>query len=296
MPTDSTQASAGRQSVAAGLVALLRPRQWIKNAFVLAPLVFSGAFADVGSTLTAALATLIFCLAASAAYIVNDLRDIEHDRRHPRKSRSRPLASGAIRPGQAYALLGLLYALLLTGCLLLPAVTWAVGGYLVLNLAYSFGLKNQPIVDIFTVAAGFVLRVYAGAVAIDVPVSSWMFVTTLCLALYLAAIKRRQELLHNGEEGREVLERYSVALINRYAEMAATGALIFYSLFVIDAHPELVVTIPIVLFGLFRYWLVVEIHEGGESPTDALLADWQLLLTVTVWVGASLWAMWPEGV
>jgi 4-hydroxybenzoate polyprenyltransferase len=149
------------------------------------------------------------------------------------------------------------------------------------------------VVYIFAIASGFVLRVYAGAVALDVPVSSWMFITTLCLALYLAAIKRRQELSQSGVEGRKVLERYSVALVDRYAEMSATGALLFYSIFVISAKPDLVVTIPLVLFGLFRYWFVVEALDRGESPTDALISDWQLLLTVLLWVVACGLALWP---
>ncbi|MCP4222270.1 MAG: decaprenyl-phosphate phosphoribosyltransferase, partial [Actinomycetia bacterium] len=117
------------------------------------------------------------------------------------------------------------------------------------------------------------------------------------LALYLAAIKRRQELLQsvpeNGVATRGVLEQYSVALVERYAEMSATGALLFYSLFVMTARPELVITIPIVLFGMFRYWYVVEELDGGESPTDALLTDWQLFLGVALWIGASGWALWP---
>jgi hypothetical protein len=129
--------------------------------------------------------------------------------------------------------------------------------------------------------------------ALDVPVSSWMFITTLCLALYLAAVKRRQELSQSGTEGRKVLEKYSVSLVDRYAEMSATGALLFYSMFVMSAQPELVITVPLVLFGLFRYWFVVEALDGGESPTDALLADWQLLLTVVLWVAACGWALWP---
>jgi hypothetical protein len=147
--------------------------------------------------------------------------------------------------------------------------------------------------DIFTVAAGFVLRVYAGAEALSVPVSSWMFVTTLSLALYLAAVKRRQELLHGGSDGRKVLERYSVALAERYAEMAATGALIFYSLYVMSERPEMVITIPLVLYGFFRYWFLVESSGAGESPTDVLFFDWQLLATVFLWIVACGWAIWP---
>lgn len=121
-----------------------------------------------------------------------------------------------------------------------------------------------------------------------------MFVTTLCLALYLAAIKRRQELANIGDQSRHVLKHYTPQLIDRYAEMSATGAVLFYSLFVMNTHPELVITIPLVLYGMFRYWFIVENNSAGESPTDALLADWQLLATVTLWVLASIFALWPR--
>jgi hypothetical protein len=120
-----------------------------------------------------------------------------------------------------------------------------------------------------------------------------MFVTTLCLALFLAVIKRRQELVQHGAEGRKVLEKYSLSLIDRYAEMSATGTLIFYSLYVMSAKQQMVITVPLVLFGLFRYWFVVEKLDGGESPTDELLSDWQLMLTVLLWVMISVWAFWP---
>lgn len=275
-----------------GLIKLMRPRQWIKNGFVLAPLVFSGAFLDGQAVSAAVLAAVLFCLASSATYVVNDLHDIERDRRHPSKSLSRPLACGQVSRSAALTLLAVLYALLLSSWWLVPAVIQVIAAYLLLNLAYTFVLKHQPVVDIFTIAIGFVLRVYAGAMALAVPVSSWMFVTTLCLALYLAAVKRRQELSQSGSEGRQVLEKYSLALIDRYAEMAATGALVFYSMFVMSSRPELVATVPLVLFGLFRYWYVVE-QGGGESPTDALLADWQLLVCVLLWVAVCAWALWP---
>ncbi len=275
-----------------GLIKLMRPRQWLKNGFVLAPLVFSGAFLDGQAVSAAVLATVLFCLASSATYVVNDLHDIERDRCHPSKSLSRPLACGQVPRGAALTLLAVLYALLLGSWWLVPAVIQVIAAYLLLNLAYTFVLKHQPVVDIFTIAIGFVLRVYAGAMALAVPMSSWMFVTTLCLALYLAAVKRRQELSQSGSEGRQVLEKYSLALIDRYAEMAATGALVFYSMFVMSSRPELVATVPLVLFGLFRYWYVVE-QGGGESPTDALLADWQLLVCVLLWVAVCAWALWP---
>jgi decaprenyl-phosphate phosphoribosyltransferase len=275
-----------------GLLNLMRPKQWVKNGFVLAPLLFSGAFLDVGAVNHAFLAVLLFCVASSATYILNDINDIERDRRHPYKSKTRPLAAGLVSVPAALILLAAHYAVLVCGWFVVPKVLMVIVAYLVLNVAYTFVLKQQPVVDIFTIAIGFVLRVYAGAVALDVPMSSWMFITTLCLALYLAAVKRRQELNQSGTDGRKVLEKYTVSLVDRYAEMSATGALLFYSMFVMSAKPELVITVPVVLFGLFRYWFVVEALDGGESPTDALLSDWQLLLTVLLWAAACGWAIW----
>jgi 4-hydroxybenzoate polyprenyltransferase len=276
-----------------GLIRLIRPKQWIKNGFVVAPLIFAGKFLDPIAIQQTLLATLLFSIAASATYIINDLHDIDRDRQHPKKSKTRPLASGLVSPQSAFVLLFILYGMLACGWFLLPKVILVILAYLVLNLAYTFILKHQPVIDIFTIAIGFVLRVYAGAMALDVPVSSWMFITTLCLALYLAAVKRRQELSQSGSQGRKVLEQYSVALVDRYAEMSATGALIFYSLFVMSSRPELVISIPLVLFGLFRYWYVVDSLDSGESPTDALMGDWQLLLTVILWLFACAFSLWP---
>jgi decaprenyl-phosphate phosphoribosyltransferase len=276
-----------------GLISLMRPKQWVKNGFVLAPLVFTGEFLNSSWISAALLATLLFCVASSATYIVNDMLDVERDRCHPKKSKTRPLASGIVTVPMAMTLLAVLYGVIAWGWLVAPKVVLVILGYLALNLAYTFFLKHMPVVDIFTIAIGFVLRVYAGAVALSVPLSAWMAVTTLCLALYLAAVKRRQELSKNGVEGRKVLEKYSVDLVDRYAHMSATGALFFYSLYVMSAKPQMVITIPLVLFGLFRYWYVVEKLDGGESPTDALFADWQLLLTVVLWIGACAWALWP---
>lgn len=277
-----------------GLILLMRPRQWVKNGFVLAPLFFSGEFLNANAVGQALLAVLLFCVASSATYIVNDMRDIERDRLHPKKSKTRPLAAGIVSMPLALSLLALLYGILIWGWLILPQATLVIAAYIALNFAYTFVLKHQPVIDIFTIAIGFVLRVYAGAMALSIPVSAWMFVTTLCLALYLAAVKRRQELKQSGTEARKVLEKYSYSLVDRYAEMSATGALVFYSMFVMSSKPQLVVTVPLVLFGLFRYWYVVEELDGGESPTDALLADWQLLATVSLWVMLCGWALWPQ--
>lgn len=276
-----------------GLIRLMRPKQWIKNSFVLAPLLFSGEFSHYDSVIQAFLATWLFCIASSATYIINDIHDIESDRLHPVKSKSRPLAAGVISLRSALILLAALYGALLVGWFFMPVVVGVIIAYLMLNIAYTLVLKHQPVVDIFTIAFGFMLRVYAGAIAITIMVSSWMFVTALCLALYLAAVKRRQELLQSGTEGRSVLKKYSVALVDRYAEMSATASLLFYSLFVMSVNQDLVTTIPLVLFGLFRYWYVVEEKDAGEFSAEVLFSDWQLLLTVIIWGGIWIWTLWP---
>lgn len=276
--------SGDSKGTVAGLIELARPRQWVKNVFVFAPLVFAREFTNPASIKLSLLAFVLFCVASSACYIVNDLHDVERDRRHPTKRLSRPLAAGRVSRGAALSLLGVILAGLMLAAVFQPYVMAVIAGYLALNIAYTFVLKHQPVLDIFSIAIGFVLRIWAGAVVIDVPLSGWMQITTLCLALYLAAVKRRQELLGSGSDGREVLEKYSPALIERYAEMSATGALVFYSLFVMSANQALTATIPLVIFGLFRYWYVVERLGGGESPTDALLSDLPLLATAVAWI------------
>jgi len=296
LPMNDTLVTPTTMGLGRGLIRLMRPKQWVKNGFVLAPLVFAGQFLNADAVGQALIAVALFCLASSATYIINDIQDVERDRKHPKKSISRPIASGAVPVSTALFLLGLLYAVLMTAWFLWPTVVAVIIAYSLLNVAYTFFLKQQPVLDIFTIAIGFVLRVYAGAVALSVPVSSWMFITTLCLALYLAAVKRRQELSQSGTDARQVLQKYSVSLVDRYAEMSATGALLFYSMFVMSARPELVITVPLVLFGLYRYWYVVEALDGGESPTDALFSDVQLLLAVLLWVAACVWAIWPTGV
>ncbi len=277
----------------ASMLRLVRPRQWLKNIFVFAPLLFAGQFLDPGSLLRALAAAGLFCVASSSSYVLNDLVDLEQDRQHPVKSR-RPLASGEVSPQQAKALLGCLWALLLPGFLLSPPMMGAILGYLLLNLAYSISLKHVPVVDIFCVAGGFVLRAYAGALAIHVSLSQWMLISTLCLTLYLAAGKRRHELATNGTGSREVLEHYTVQLMDLYAGMAAVGALVFYGIFTIMHRPGLTATIPLAIFGIFRYWYTVERGSGDDSPTDALLADPWLVVTVVSWIGITIWVLWPK--
>ena len=272
------------------LVKLLRPKQWIKNGFVLAPLVFAGAFTQPESVGRALVAMMLFCLASSAVYILNDLCDFEKDRAHPQKRLSRPLAAGAVTPARAKAVLAGLAAVLAVGFAFSPITMAVIAAYLAINVAYSFKLKHQPVVDLFCVASGFVLRIVAGAAAIAVPLTSWMLITTLCLALYLATIKRRQELVATGNTGRAVLGSYSVSLLDRYAEMSAVGAIVFYSLFTMTVRPALAYTVPCVLFGLFRYWYLVE-RGDGESPTDVVWTDWPLALTVVVWGGLCVFSL-----
>lgn len=276
-----------------GLTKLVRPKQWVKNSFVFAPLIFAGEFLHPDSIYSTLLAAFLFCLAASSVYIVNDFKDIDKDCIHPEKSKKRPLASGQVSPQSAIILLILLYIVLICFWIIVPNVIYVIFIYLVLNWAYTFKLKHEPVIEIFIVAFGFVLRVYAGAIALTVPVSHWMFITTLSISLYLASIKRRQELLQSGSESRGVLAHYSVALIDRFAEMSAVTAVVFYSLYVMAVQPQLVITIPLVIFGLFRYWYIVETLKGGESPTDVIVQDKQILLTVLLWVGCCIWVLLP---
>lgn len=276
-----------------GLIKLVRPKQWVKNSFVFAPLIFAGEFLHPDSVYSTLLAAFLFCIAASTVYIVNDLKDIEKDRIHPEKCKKRPLASGQVSPQSAIILLILLYIVLISFWTVVPNVIYVIFIYLALNWAYTFKLKHEPVIEIFIVAFGFVLRVYAGAIALTVPVSNWMFITTLSISLYLASIKRRQELLQNGSQSRGVLAYYSVTLIDRFAEMSAVTAVVFYSLYVMEVQPKLVVTVPLVIFGLFRYWYIVETLKGGESPTDVIIQDKQILLTVLLWVGCCIWVLLP---
>lgn len=277
-----------------GLIQLMRPKQWIKNTFVFAPLLFAGLYLNLENIKQTIITALLFCVASSATYILNDLKDIEKDRLHPKKSKTRPLASGLAQPSKAKALMFILYLILIAATFLYTSIVLVIFAYLLLNFAYSFYLKHQPVLDIFTIASGFVLRVYAGALAINVPISSWMFITTLCLALYLASIKRRQELALSGTASRQTLEKYSLYLLNRYAEMSAIGALLFYSIFVMSEKPALITSIPLVLFGMFRYWYITDINNEGESPTDSILSDKQMLLTALLWVCTCVHGLWPQ--
>lgn len=282
------------------IVKLLRPKQWVKNCFIFVPLIFRGLAFDSLSFFNACFAFVLFCIAASAVYVLNDIYDKEFDQKHPVKSKERPIASGKISIRFAFYILGFLYLILLAQVWFFPELFKVLLIYILLNFAYTFVFKHQPVIDIFIIAVGFVLRVVAGAVAIAVQTSSWMLITTLCLALYMAAIKRRQEILvHNiyseksgkHKKTRHVLEKYNRSLLNRYAEISGVSAFIFYSMYVFIKQPDLILSIPFVIFGLFRYWFVVENQYGGESPTDLVLSDWQLMLSIICWVAVCSYVM-----
>jgi 4-hydroxybenzoate polyprenyltransferase len=201
-----------------------------------------------------------------------------------------------VRPNEAKFLLALFLVVLLIILFLFHKTLFSavILFYVFMNVLYSVSLKNKPVIDIFIISLGFVLRVIAGALSINVHVSNWMFVTTLCLTLYLAIIKRRQELKSSGEKARGVLAFYTESLLDRYADMSATGAIVFYSLYVMSANPKLILSIPFVIYGLFRYWYIVERHESGESPTDALYEDWQLVVVVLIWISVCAYVLWSS--
>jgi len=258
---------------------LLRPRQWTKNALLFAALVFAEKLFVPEALLRASLAFVCFCLASSSGYVVNDLVDAPRDREHPEK-RNRPIASGEV--GRQPALLlavGLTAAALALGAALGAGFLAAVLVYLALTHFYSFVGKNVAILDVMLVAAGFVIRAVAGALAIPVPWSDWFVLCTLFLALFLALSKRRAELLRAGEaasRARPVLAAYTPSTLAAFTATSMAAALITYALYVhavLEKYPWLALTLPFVMFGLFRYQLLVETRGLGEKPEDVVFED-----------------------
>ena len=233
----------------------------------------------------------LFCLGTSVVYIVNDLVDAPRDREHPDKRHTRPIAAGSVSPSQAWVILIALELAILSSLFYAREVLAVLLCYQLLNVLYSIKLKHLAIVDLFCVAGGFVLRVYAGAVAIGVPLSAWMLNTTWCLALYLATIKRRQELRSLGDQSRQVLKQYSVELLDHLSLIAAICAIAFYGLFTLTVRQSLGLTVPLVIAGFFRYHYIVTRKGGGESPTDVLIHDIPLIVIVLVWVALSVHAL-----
>lgn len=266
-------------------VRLLRPAHWIKNGFVLAPVVFSGALQDLDVAARAVGALVLFCLASSWVYVFNDLCDVELDRRHPVKRVTRPLAAGELNPLEARSVLVAIGVSLIVFGASFTAIVPGLALYIALNLAYTTHLKHVPIVDLLVLASGFVLRVYVGAEAIGVHLSWWMFITTLSLALFVAATKRLAEARRGGAQTRTVLAVYSPQMLATYAEIALVGAMLCYALFVVTVRPSLIVTVPFVVFGLFRYRHLTGGGTRGESPVDLLMQDGPLAASVVLWAG-----------
>lgn len=269
----------------------MRPKQWTKNAVVFAALVFDGHLFDPSRFALVVVAAVLFSMTSSAVYLFNDLLDAEADRHHPLK-RKRPIASGRLSPALAKVVLVVLVATVLPAALLLnPLLAAVLASYVVLMLAYTFVLKHWVIIDVFVIAGGFVLRAMAGAVVIDVPISPWLYVCTVLLSLFIGFAKRRHELVLLDESAgahRRILDDYSPALLDELIAVVAAATIMAYSLYTFLAPnlPEdhsMMLTIPFVVYGLFRYLFLVHRKNGGGAPEQVLLDDVPLLVTIVLW-------------
>jgi 4-hydroxybenzoate polyprenyltransferase len=260
------------------------------------PLIFSGDLFMPDAVMKAFGMFIAFCVAASATYIINDYMDIEQDRIHPKK-KNRPLASGAIAPRNALVIAGLLIGGLFATVfwLNIPSIAiMALAAYLVLQLAYSIYLKHIVIIDVFALSTGFLFRVAGGAAVINVSVSSWLLLCTFSVAIFLALGKRRHEVVFLPEDAvnhRPVLESYSVLFLDQLLQVVATSTLIFYCLYCVRSTPDmgtspekLMLTIPFVTYGIFRYMYLIYHKEDGGSPTSMLLTDAPLLVCTILWL------------
>lgn len=289
-------------------VRALRPRQWIKNLAVFAPLVFSGLLYNEDYLSKAFLAFFYFCAVSSSLYLVNDVVDLENDRKHPIKS-NRPIASGKINPNLAFivAAITLFFAIPTSFVYVGKYFGLLLTLYLIIQIFYTFYLKNIIIIDALTITVGFVLRVYAGALAIPISVSSWLILAVIGLSLLLAFGKRRAErtlLFARGisnEETRRILKHYPDTLLDSMISMSASFAIITYSLFAFQSSPTnikeisllvpstlasakwLMLTIPIVIYGVARYLYVIYEKKEGESPDRVILKDTPLLFSAMLW-------------
>ena len=286
------------------LIATLRPRQWTKNLALFIGLIFAQRLFDIPSLARAMLAFVTFCLASSSIYLLNDLLDLEQDRQHPTK-RHRPLAAGRLPISWAIGAMGGLL-LLCTGLTLLlftfptyhdiytplgganVLFTLTVASYLLLMVFYNTHWKHVVIVDVFVIATGFVLRILAGALVIPVAISPWLYLVTCFLSLFLALSKRRHELVllqGRASDHRQILKEYTIPLLDQMITIMVTATLMAYSLYTFEGltgNQRLIVTIPFVLFGMFRYLYLVYIRMEGGSPEEVLLRDRYMLGTVVL--------------
>ncbi len=272
----------------------MRPKQWTKNVFIFAALVFDRKLLNLDAFQATLTAFLLFCLLASSVYIINDIYDRESDRNHPVK-KNRPIASGRLPIPLALTTAIVLLVASLTGAFFLSKGFFFISaGYFLLNLLYTKWLKHIPIVDVLFIAACFVLRVAAGVSVIEVQLfSPWLYVVTTLLALYLGFGKRRAELSvlvnDNPQSHRKVLSGYSIALIDQYITVVSASTIIAYSLYTFSAAnlPDdyvMMFTIPFVLYGVFRYLYLIQMRDQGGEPEEILLKDRPIQLTVLLWV------------
>lgn len=279
-----------RRHLAHAVVVAVRPGEWIKNGFVLAPLVFAGRLDDGAAVVRAVVTFAAFCAVASAGYLVNDVRDAELDRRHPVKCR-RPVAAGDLSPRLALVLAGMLGV---TGLAVAPVAGWQatalVAGYGVLTFAYSAWLKQQVILDVLAIAGCFLLRVLAGSAAIDVTASEWLIVCTGALAMFLGFTKRRQEAasaLHEGHTSRPVLEHYSLPFLDQMVSMVTTGTVLSYVAYTLNSpvigSRMLPTSVP-VLYGVFRYLYLIYHRNDPRSTATLVRRDPGIIGAGITWV------------
>jgi 4-hydroxybenzoate polyprenyltransferase len=281
-----------RRSAARAAVVALRPRQWPKNLLVFAGLVFAAKLGDLARWGEAIACFAAYCSVSSAAYLANDVRDRAADRLHPVK-RARPIARGELSPRAALVLA----AGLATAA---AGVTAALGvgslalllGFAALQGAYTLGLKHVVLIDVLVIAGLFVIRAAAGAAGVDVRISPWLLLCTALLALFLALAKRRGELVLVGAQrtpGRRVLEGYSLELVDQLVAIVASSTVIAYAIYTLTAaHSRvLLATVPFVLFGVFRYLLLIHRDDVGEEPEQVLLTDVPILLAVAGWIATA---------
>ncbi len=281
------------RSAVANLIVSLRPDQWTKNLIVFAALIFAVKLLDPAALALASAAFLIFCVLSGSVYLINDVSDREADRQHPLK-RLRPIASGALPAGTALAwATGLSVAALAAAYALRPLFALAAAAYLALFVLYTRTLKHVVILDVMSIAIGFVLRAVAGGLVIGVPVSDWLLVCTILLALFLGLAKRRHEItmLADGAPGhRRILEEYDPYLLDQMIAIVAAATLVVYIIYCASPDtaerfgtPLLVLTTPFPIYGIFRYLYLVHRKRGGGSPSDLLLRDRPLLSCVALW-------------
>jgi 4-hydroxybenzoate polyprenyltransferase len=284
----------------AAIIQLLRPKEWVKNGFVCTGIIFDANSRQSKSIEAMVLAFAAFCLMASCVYVVNDYIDRESDRKHPLK-RNRPIASGAINARDAAMIaVSCAFAATLTGWFADPRVVVIVLVYLVINIAYSTKLKHLPVVDVFCIALGFMLRILAGTWAIRISPSGWLLLTGMFVTLFLGFAKRRAEWNDTVEvyARRPVLRAYTYQLLDTFLSITATGTVITYGLYTLDAKTidlhhtdKLIYTLPFVLFGLFRYLFLLHSRNKGENPRVDVFTDHQIILCGLGFTGSALWLL-----